>query len=107
MAPKAKHYDQAIVDEMNAILNRGGVAAITILADAQDFLSAHNISFEIPEAKVEQFLVHKKNRGGLLINPYNSHRNLCSISTCGANEKELHSSVAFELPPVGHPLRQD
>ena len=47
MAPKAKHYNQPIVDEMNAILNRGGVAAITILADALDFLSAHNISFEL------------------------------------------------------------
>jgi len=42
MGPKAKHYDQAIVNEMNAMLNRGGVAAITILADALDFLSAHN-----------------------------------------------------------------
>ena len=107
MAPKARHYSQELVDQMNELLNRGGVAAITILGDALDLLAQHNISYELREAKVELFLVHKKNRGGLLINPYNSHRNLCSIVQCGANEKELHSSVAFELPPSGHPWRQD
>ena len=45
----------------------------------------------------DQVLVHPKNRGGLLINPLSAHRNGSAICSSGANLKELHGAVAFEL----------
>ena len=39
-----------------------------------------------------------RNRGGLLVNAFNAHRNGSRICRVGANRKELHGAVCYELP---------
>ena len=44
-------------------------------------------------------LTHPKNRGSLMVNPNNAHRNGSLIRRVGANLKELHMAVAVEMSP--------
>ena len=49
--------------------------------------------------------LHLRNRGGLLINAFNAHRNGSRICRVGANKKELHGAVCFELPIIQSKLK--
>ena len=51
-------------------------------------------------------LTHPKNRGKLLLNPFNCHRNGSLIRRVGANMAELHQAMAFEMHPDWR-VRQD
>ena len=42
-------------------------------------------------------MVHFRNRGGLLVNAFNCHRNGAKVSLYGGDRAELHSAVAIEL----------
>ena len=107
MAPKAKHYAQSVVDEGRAILARDGVdAPMTVTMDMIEFLMQHNIAVKETQHS-KYFLVHLKNRGGLLVNAFNCHQNGIGIKTAGADLAELHNAVALELPPVGNKVRKD
>ena len=44
-------------------------------------------------------LTHPKNRGSLLLNPNNAHRNGSLIRRVGANLGELHGAVSMEMSP--------
>jgi len=44
-------------------------------------------------------LTHPKNRGSLLLNPNNAHRNGSLIRRVGANIGELHGAVSMEMSP--------
>ena len=49
--------------------------------------------------KPEEVLVHPSNRGGLLVNAYNAHKNGSMVRRVGANKKELHGAVCMEMSP--------
>ena len=49
--------------------------------------------------KPEELLVHPSNRGGLLVNAFNSHKNGSMVRRVGANKKELHGAVCMEMSP--------
>ena len=56
-----------------------------------------------PRATLNQLLfcwsyIQPRNRGKLMLNAFNAHRNGSSIHRVGADLKELHGAVAFELP---------
>lgn len=107
MAPKAKHYAQSLVDEGRAVLARDGVdAPMTVTMDMIEFLMKHNIAVKETHHS-KYFLVHLKNRGGLLVNAFNCHQNGIGIKTAGADLAELHNAVALELPPFGNKVRKD
>ena len=44
-------------------------------------------------------LTHPKNRGSLLLNPNNAHRNGSLIRRVGANIGDLHCAMTMELSP--------
>ena len=52
------------------------------------------------------FLVHKYNRGGLMLSPHNVHRNASNIARVGADLKQLTNAVCIELCSGG-PQRED
>ena len=47
------------------------------------------------------FLVHKENRGKLMLSPHNAHRNFLSIKMVGADMTQLTNAVAIELAQAG------
>ena len=47
------------------------------------------------------FLVHKENRGKLMLSPHNAHRNFLSIKMVGADMTQLTNAVAIELAEEG------
>ena len=47
----------------------------------------------------DMLLTHPKNRGSLLLNPNNAHRNGSLIRRVGANISELHNAVSMEMSP--------
>ena len=107
MGVKAKHYAQEIVDAGRKILAKDGTdAPLTVTMDMIEFLLKHNIAVKEPH-QAKSLLVHKNNRGGLLVNAFNCHQNGIGIKTAGADLAELHNAVALELPPVGKPARKD
>ena len=64
-------------------------------------LHTFKISYVLKKANPNLFLVHKANRGGLGLSPYNVHKNAATIKSVGANKNKLDASVAIELAPSG------
>ena len=91
-------YAADVVAEGARILaqNPVNVSVGVIKDEFLSFLKAKQICYEAIFHS-DQVLVHPKNRGGLLINPFNANRNGSAICRSGANLKELHGAVAFEL----------
>ena len=60
-----------------------------------------NITYKLVDASPSLFLVHKGNRGGLGLSPYDAHRNAASIRAAGASKAQAEmAAVAIELAPV-------
>ena len=75
-----------------------------VLQGAMGFLKEHAMIYSI-KAESKFFLVHKDNRGGLMLSPHNVHRNAANICKVGADLKQLTNAVCMELPGNG-PLRE-
>ena len=76
-----------IFQQTMAMLREGGYA------DKMNTLSA------------DLFMTHSKNRCGLMLSPYNCHRNAQKIHSVGADRKQLSNAVAVELSDnnsIGH-----
>lgn len=91
-------YSPDVVKLGAAILSQDAatVAVGNIKDELWAFLEQQGISYK-STMKPEAVLVHPKNRGGLLINPHNAHRNGSHICRVGANVQELHGAVCFEM----------
>ena len=96
----AHGYTNEQVAEGVRILNQDvNVVPIgTIKKEFLDFLCGQKISYKA-RLHVREILVHVKNRGGLLLNAHNAHRNGSHICRVGADLGELHGAVCFEMQP--------
>ena len=63
-----------------------------------EFLEAQNL-LQKGVLHTDMMLTHPKNRGSLLLNPNNAHRNGSLIRRVGANISELHNAVSMEMSP--------
>ena len=87
--------------EVDSLLKRKGVTANEQLQSLLDCLRKHNLLYRIDCIHSQHFLVHKANRGGLLLSPHNVHRNAGRIHLCGADTKQLTNALAIELGATG------
>ena len=80
------------------ILAKKDDSIIEIKDQFLEFLSQQQLGEE-QIVHTGKLLTHPKNRGTLLINPYNAHRNGSMIRRVGANLKELRGAVCIEMHP--------
>ena len=66
---------------------------------------SHKMAYKIERVKPRYFLTHMRNRGGLMLSPYNCHKNAVTILRAGADLSALKNAVCSEIPPQG-PERQ-
>ena len=71
-----------------------------VYQECMKVLKDHKVSYTV-DAKPAYFLVHKENRGRLMLSPHNAHRNCLSIHKVGADMTQLINAVAMELPAAG------
>ena len=71
-----------------------------VYQECMKVLKDHKVSYTV-DAKPAYFLVHKENRGRLMLSPHNAHRNCLSIHKVGADMSQLINAVAMELPAAG------
>ncbi len=87
-----------VVSKGHAILDQKDKSIGEVKDDFLDFLWLQ----KLPKKQVlhsNELLTHPKNRGSLLINPNNAHRNGSLIRRVGANLAELHNAVSMEMSP--------
>jgi len=64
-------------------------------------LDEHGMTYVLPQLHSKYFLVHKGNRGGLLLSPHNCHKNAEGIRASGADLALLNNAYCMELPDNG------
>ena len=90
-------YSAALVEKGPKILDSDDEIGI-IKDNFLEFLMENGIGRDVV-MKPEELLVHPSNRGGLLVNAFNSHKNGSMVRRVGANKKELHGAVCMEMSP--------
>jgi hypothetical protein len=85
-----------VVKEGQAILDQKDVSIGETMDAFLDFVSGHGLSQTL-QLLPELLLTHPKNRGTLLLNAFNAHRNGSMIRRVGANLDELKSAVAMGM----------
>ena len=100
------NVSQQFKEEFAVILNQKDFTPNEQLQSLLDCLRLHHLLYTMEKAVAKLFLVHKENRGGLLVSPHNVHRNALRIYNCGADMKQLTNAVCLELPPSGK-LREE
>ena len=94
----AHGLSKEVVAQGQAILECKGKSVGEIKDDFIEFLYAQ----KLPQKGVlhtDLLLTHPKNRGSLLLNPNNAHRNGSLIRRVGANLGELHGAVSMDMSP--------
>ena len=87
-----------VVAKGQTILEDKGKSVGEIKDDFIDFLVEQNL-VQKGVLHTDLLLTHPKNRGSLLLNPNNAHRNGSLIRRVGANLGELHGAVSMEMSP--------
>jgi hypothetical protein len=83
------------------ILRHDAGKANEVLQTALKCLEEHKLSYVLKKVHCRFFLTHKANRGGLLLSPYNAHRNAAKIDAGGGDRKQLTNAICMELAPCG------
>ena len=91
-------YAPDMVAEGQAILDNKSTSIGELKDDFLTFLAAHNI-VQKSVVHTDLLLTHPTNRGSLLLNANNAHRNGSLIRRVGANISELHNAVCIEVSP--------
>ena len=91
--------------EFEAILAEEGKHPYNeILRRCLHSMREHKLLYVLEKVDCSQFLVHRKNRGGLLLSPHNVHKNAEKIHRVGAGKrknKQLANALCIELAPEG------
>ena len=87
-----------VVAQGQAILDAKGKSVGEINDDFIEFLEEQNL-VQKGVLHTDLLLTHPKNRGSLLLNPNNAHKNGSLIRRVGANLGELHGAVSMEMSP--------
>lgn len=93
-------FTPQIVEAVVAILQDPELGALTKFNECVKVLRQNMIVYTLT-CLCCLFLVHPKNRGGLGINPHNSHKTMKTIKTTGGDRRQLKKAVAFEIQTVG------
>ena len=94
----AHGLSKEVVAKGQAILEAKGLSVGEIKDDFIDFLEEQNL-VQKGVLHTDLLLTHPKNRGSLLLNPNNAHRNGSLIRRVGANLGELHCAMTMEMSP--------
>ena len=95
-----KPTDGFHADFTAALALQGKKPTNEVFQECMKVLKDHKVSYTVV-AKAACFLVHKDNRGRLMLSPHNAHRNCFSIHKVGADMTKLINAVAMELPAAG------
>ena len=70
--------------EVNSVLMKAKLPANELYQLCMQVLAKHKLTYTT-KAQCKYFLVHKANRGGLMLSPHNVHRNASNIHKVGAD----------------------
>ena len=87
--------------EFKQLLELKSVTANEQFQKLLECLRSHQFLYHVDSINAKFFLVHKANRGGLLLSPHNVHRNAGRIHKCGADLKQLTNALCMELQAHG------
>ena len=108
MATKSQFVESrispALVEEVQNLIDGEG-GALTRFNKAMRLLESQNIPYKV-RLFCWEVLVHKDNRGGLGLNPFDVHKNIKTVKQIGADRDELRKATAFELAQTG-PSRKE
>ena len=94
------------VEAFNAIgANRNKLKPNELYQSCMDCMRNHKVVYK-DVLHCRLFLVHPKNRGGLMLSPYNVHRNQLKIHNVGADIRSITNAVAIEMAHEGK-LREE
>jgi hypothetical protein len=62
-----------------------------------DLMQEHHLCYK-RQVQIGECMVHRLNRGGLGLNPYNAHKTLAVIKAVGCDKEHLKKATAFEMP---------
>ena len=94
-------YTPQFMAEFEASLNNvGRLPPIEVHQENMRVLAVHDISY-VQTFHPSQVLCHRKNRGSLMLSPYQAHRNAHTVHRVGADRKQLMNAVALELAADG------
>ena len=91
LSPDTVKRGQSILDDKNLSIGE-------VKDNFLQFLEGQNL-VQKGVLHTDMLLTHPKNRGSLLLNPNNAHRNGSLIRRVGANISELHNAVSMEMSP--------
>jgi hypothetical protein len=100
IAAMASRMTSEFKAEFNSVLVQTKLPANELYQLSMKVLAKHKLTYTT-KAQCKYFLVHKANRGGLMLSPHNVHRNASNIQKVGADLKQLTNAVAIELAPSG------
>ena len=88
---------EAFKKDFSKVLGQKSVKANEHLDSLLAVLREHKLLYRVEKIQPCFFLVHKANRGGLLLSPHNVHRNAARIHSCGADMRQLTNAVCVEM----------
>ena len=94
----AHGLSQEVVAKGQSILEAQRLSVGEIKDDFIEFLEEQNL-VQKGVLHTDLLLTHPKNRGSLLLNPNNAHRNGSLIRRVGANLGEIHGAVSMGMSP--------
>ena len=97
----ADRMSEAFTAEFSACLELKGKPPTEHFLDLVGIIAKHGLMCELKEVHAKFFLVHMGNRGGLLLNPRDAHKNGAEIKAAGADLELLSNAYCFELPRNG------
>jgi hypothetical protein len=95
-----KSFSPEFVTAFQRILDSHGQAN-DIFQKALAVLAKHSLMYTVSRVKCKYFIPHRNNRGGLLLSPFNAHRNAKRIHKVGADLAQITNAYATELPSAG------
>jgi hypothetical protein len=97
MKSSRAHYEANIVSQGDRILAKvAELPLLQVCAEFRAFCKLKKLSY-MQVIHTDNVMTHPDNRGGLMLNPYNVHKNIARVCQIGANKRELHGAVAMEV----------
>ena len=98
---KMSKMTEAFKAEFGACLALKGKPPMEHFLELCEIIDKYGLSYRLDNVHCKFFLVHMSNRGGLVLSPFNVHRNAVNIKNSGADLDLLSNSYAFELAADG------
>ena len=97
MAPQSQVFSDDFATAFQKLLDGNGKAN-EIFQQAMQMLRDSGHAYDMKTLHPDLFMTHTRNRGGLMLSPYNCHSNARKeVHNVGADCKQLSNAVAVEL----------